>query len=187
MRGSGSTAAIRLLAAGVLLAAPLASFAQSGRIELPSFAGLEKKAVSSVNISLDLPLLKLVAAQMDNGPDDAPVKAVLDGIEGIYVRSFQFATDHAYPEEEVARVRSQLDAAGWMKLVSVHNNGQNGNVEVCMRRDGNRIEGLVVLATDPRQFTIVNLVGSVDLAKLSQLQGKFGIPNLRLGQKSSGS
>ncbi len=174
---------MRLLSVGMLLALPAVSFAQQpGQIQLPSFDGLEKQAVNSVNISLDLWLLRLVAQTMDN-PQDQEVKSVLSGLQGIYVRSFQFATDHAYPQGDVDRVLRQLDAAGWNKFVSVHNTQQQQDVEVSMRRDGNRVEGLVVVARDPRQFTIVNIVGSIDMAKLSQLQGKFGVPDLHLGQK----
>jgi hypothetical protein len=40
----------------------------------------------------------------------------------------------------------------------------------------------LVIAVEPRQFTVVNLVGSVALAKLRQLQGKFGVPRLPAGK-----
>jgi Domain of unknown function (DUF4252) len=170
----------------IALAVPAASFAQSGHIDLPSFDGLDKSAINSVNISLNLSLLKLVAQNMRD-PNDEPIKSVLNGLEGIYVRSFEFATDHAYPQAEVDRVRAQIERAGWSKLVSVHNNKQNEDVEVCVLNVGSRAEGLVVFVTEPRAFTIVNLVGSVDLAKLSQLEGKFGVPNLHLEQKPGGT
>ncbi|HUN76084.1 MAG TPA: DUF4252 domain-containing protein [Steroidobacteraceae bacterium] len=167
------------------LIVPATSFAQAGRIDLPSFDGLEKSAINSVNISLDLSLLKLVAQQMHD-PDDEAVKGILNGLEGIYVRSFEFARDHAYSQADLDRVRTQIEAAGWSKLVSVHSSAQDQNVEVRVLRVGNRVGGLVVFVTNPRGFTVVNLVGSVDLAQLSQLQGKFGVPNLHLGQKPSG-
>jgi hypothetical protein len=185
MRPSFATILGRILVC-IALAAPAASFAQAGRIELPSFSALEKSAINSVNISLDLSLLKLVAQSM-NDPDDEAVKGVLNGLEGIYVRSFEFATDHAYPQAELDRVRRQTDTAGWNEVVSIHNNKQNQDVEVRVLHIGNRAEGLVVFITAPRQFTIVNLVGSVDLAKLSKLEGKFGVPNLHLDQKPGGS
>jgi hypothetical protein len=38
--------------------------------------------------------------------------------------------------------------------------------------------GLAIIASEPREFTIVNIVGSIDLAKLHRLEGKFGIPRL---------
>ncbi|HTX23473.1 MAG TPA: DUF4252 domain-containing protein [Steroidobacteraceae bacterium] len=187
MRHSSIKLTLGAIPVWILLALPVASLAQAGRVELPSFDGLEKKAVNSVTISLDLSLLKLVAQAMDNSQDDQAVKGVLSGLQGIYVRSFQFATDHAYPQSDVDRVRQQIEAAGWSKLVSVHNSQQNQDVLICVRQEGKRIDGLVVFATNPREFTIVNLVGSVDLRQLSQLQGKLGVPNLHLGQKPAGS
>jgi hypothetical protein len=35
-----------------------------------------------------------------------------------------------------------------------------------------------VIASEPREFTIVNIVGSIDLDKISQLEGQFGIPKM---------
>jgi Domain of unknown function (DUF4252) len=185
MRPSFATV-FRIVLTCIALAIPVTSFAQAGRIELPSFDGLEKSAINSVNISLNLSLLKLVAQNM-NDPGDEAVKGVLSGLEGIYVRSFQFATDHAYAQGDLDRVRKQIERAGWSQLVSVHNTQPSKDVEVCVLQVGNRAEGLVVFVTEPREFTIVNLVGSVDLAKLSELEGKFGVPNLHLDQKRGGS
>ena len=34
------------------------------------------------------------------------------------------------------------------------------------------------MSSEPREFTIVNIVGSIDLDKLHKLQGHFGLPNL---------
>ncbi len=186
MRELPGKSAVRLLVALALVAAPIASHAQAGRIALPSFESLAKKATSSVNISLDPSLLALATQFMDNDPDAAAVKDVVSGIEGIYVRSFQFAADNAYPQSDVDRVRKQIDVAGWKKLISIHKSPEDEDVDVCMLRQNNRIQGVVIIATNPRKFTIVNIVGSVDLAKLSKLQGKFGIPNLPLGQGASG-
>ena len=45
-----------------------------------------------------------------------------------------------------------------------------------------RANGLAIISSEPRQFTIVNIVGSIDLQKLHRLEGKFGIPKLQLEQ-----
>jgi len=31
---------------------------------------------------------------------------------------------------------------------------------------------------DPKELTVVNIVGPVDLSKLSKLEGNFGVPDL---------
>jgi hypothetical protein len=38
--------------------------------------------------------------------------------------------------------------------------------------------GLAIIASEPREFTIVNIVGNIDLADLHNLEGKFGVPEL---------
>ena len=38
--------------------------------------------------------------------------------------------------------------------------------------------GSQLLATDPKEITVVNIVGPVDLEKLSDLEGNFGVPVL---------
>jgi len=43
---------------------------------------------------------------------------------------------------------------------------------------GDQIGGLAVLSIEPREFTIVNIVGPIDLEKLTKLEGQFGVPDL---------
>ena len=42
-----------------------------------------------------------------------------------------------------------------------------------------KIGGLGILATEPRRFTVVNIVGAIDLDQLRRLEG-FGLPRLDL-------
>jgi hypothetical protein len=35
-----------------------------------------------------------------------------------------------------------------------------------------------LIASEPRQFTIVNIIGAIDLDKLHKLEGQFGVPKL---------
>ena len=41
-----------------------------------------------------------------------------------------------------------------------------------------KILGLAVVASEPRSFTIVNIVGNIDLDKLARLEGQLGIPKV---------
>jgi hypothetical protein len=43
-----------------------------------------------------------------------------------------------------------------------------------------RIAGLVVIAAEAKELTIVNIVGPIDLDQLSRLGGQFGIPKVDL-------
>jgi hypothetical protein len=39
---------------------------------------------------------------------------------------------------------------------------------------------LAVIATEPKELTVVNIVGKIDLDQLSDLGGNFSIPNMEL-------
>ncbi len=91
----------------LLAGAPAA--AVPGMLTVPSFDALAKKATESVNISLDSSLLGLAAGFLDPAsPEDAAAKEVIAGLKGIYVTSYRFAEDFAYPSAEIDSVRRQL-------------------------------------------------------------------------------
>ena len=167
-----------------LLALPaLAAAADPGRLQLPDFSALSRKATQSVDISLDPSLLRLASGAIgnDNGANGAAVNSLIQGIRGIYVRSYTFDKPDEYSKADVEAVQAQLLAPGWQPLVATHDTKQGKDVDIYVRRTGDRTDGIAIIAAEPRQLTIVNIVGSIDLAKLAQLQGQFGVPKIGLG------
>jgi len=175
---------IRLIGfAALIAAAPLAAQAQAGRLELPSFAGIEKKANQAVDISLDGPMLELAGRFMsEEDPGEASSKKLIIGLRGIYVRSYQFDAEHVYSKADVDAVRAQVARPGWVRVVSVRKDEHD--VDIYLRPNGKLMDGLAIIASEPRAFTIVNIVGTIDLEGLRRLEGKFGVPKLDLGQGS---
>ena len=57
------------------------------------------------------------------------------------------------------------------------------NVDVYLLTLGDQVAGLAVVSIEPKEFTVVNIVGPVNLEKLTQLEGSFGVPVLNLPQK----
>lgn len=166
-----------------LLALPALAFAADpGRLQLPDFTALSKKATQSVDISLDPSLLHLASGVINNDDNGngAAVNGVIQGIRGIYVRSYTFDKPGEYSKADVKAVEAQLLAPGWQPVVSTHDLKQGNNVDIYILRNGNRTDGVAIIAANPRQLTIVNIVGSIDLAKLAQLQGQFGVPKVGL-------
>lgn len=169
-----------ILTATLLAAASIAVAGEPGRLELPDFGALAKKASHAVVISMDPSLIALAGGLLGAEADhaDAGTKDLISGLRGVYVRSFRFEQDGAYSASDVDAVRAQLSAPAWQALVSTHDRKQHSDVDIYVRRNGPRTEGIAIIAEHPRELTIVNIVGSIDLAKLSQLQGQFGIPQL---------
>jgi len=175
---------ILITPAAMLACARVAMGATPGALNLPNFDALTQKAAQTVDITLDAALLGLATGFLDSSkPEDAAAKEVIRGLKGIYVRSYTFDRDFAYPEAELAKVRKQLAAPGWQSLVVVHDNRAHSNVDIYICMDQGRASGLAIIASEPRTFTIVNIVGAIDLAKLHALEGKFGIPRMQLDEK----
>jgi hypothetical protein len=177
-----------VISLGALLALPaLALAADPGRLQLPDFSALSKIATQSVDISLDPSLLHLASGVISSNDagNGAAVNGLIRGIRGIYVRSYTFDKPGAYSKADIKAVEAQLFAPGWQAVVSTHDLKQGNNVDIYIRRTGDRTDGVAIIAADPRQLTIVNIVGSIDLAKLAQLQGQFGVP--RVGLTASGA
>lgn len=177
-----------LVPLAALAALPTLAFgADPGRLQLPDFSALAKKATQSVDISLDPSLLHMASGVIDSADSaDAPaVNSLIRGIRGIYVRSYTFDKPGEYSAADVQALQAQLLTPDWRPLVSTHDHKQGNNVDIYVRRTGNRTDGLAIIASDPRQLTIVNIVGAIDLAKLAQLQGQFGVP--KVGLTASGA
>jgi hypothetical protein len=175
---------IVILSGALALCASAATLAADGQLKLPNFDSLADKASESVTITLDPALLGLAARFLDpQDPDDAAVREAITGIKGIYVRSNKFDEDIAYPKADDDMVRKQLGAPGWQRLVEVRKSKEQQNVDIYMLVEQERANGLAIIASKPREFTIVNIVGSVDMRKLHELEGRFGVPKLEIEQK----
>jgi len=173
-----------LLLTTLACAAPAAAQAVApaplkGQLRIPEFASLADKASESVNVTLDSQLLGMGCRFLSaDDPEQADVKKLCNGLSGIYVRSYTFDKDFAYPKADVDGVRRQLSGPGWSRIVEARSNKANTNVDVFVLIDNGKARGLGIIASEPRQFTVVNIVGSIDLEQLHSLEGKFSIPEL---------
>src|ERR1700733_14984806 len=164
---------------GLLL--PVLAAAQAGKLALPDFSDLAKKATEAVDITLDGDMLKSATHMLGASPgrnSDADLAGLVSGLKAISVRSFTFEKPDMYSPEEVERVFAQVNApgSGWKKVISVHEKGEN--VEIHMR-ENTEDGGLLIVTEEPRELTIVNIAGKINMDQLRQLQGHMGVPNLQ--------
>ncbi len=163
----------------VCLSLPTLAGAQSGKLDLPEFKSLAHEATDSVNISLGPWLLHLFAGFIDDkDPDAAATKKLLAGIQSIDVRSYEFAKDFAYSGDELAGVRRQLAQPGWNALAQVHDRAKNEDVDIFVRTEKDHTAGFALIASEPREVTIVNIVGSIRMEDLAKLQTQLHLPKI---------
>lgn len=163
-----------------VLSAPSAAQAQP-RINL-DFPGLADKAKEVVDITLDGALLRIgMKFLSDRDADERAVKEAAARLEGIYVRSYEFDEEGAYDRSIVEKVRSQLGPS-WKRMVTVRSRMRE-NVDIYMDMRGDNVVGLVIVSAEPKELTIVNLVGPIDIDKLASIEGQFGIPRVSKDEK----
>lgn len=163
-----TTAALALLAA--------ASPVRAQQLQLPDLSRLSAQAADVVDLSVDQALLGLATGFLSSTAEDAEVKALIGGLKGIYVKSLQFDRDGAFDGRVLEDVRAQLNTGNWSRLVTARSSKDRSDVGVYLWRQNGKAGGLAVLTSGPRELTIVNIVGSIDLEQLRSLQGKFGVP-----------
>jgi len=169
---------LTLIAGLLVVTAAFAVQAQDPKIQTASLDHLAAKASQTVDVNVDGRLMKIASKLLsDKDVEEKEIKELVAGIKGIYVRRFEFEADGQYSAADVESIRSQLRGPSWSRMVNVTSK-KDGGLEVYLSFLGEQVNGLAVLATDDREFTVVNIVGPIDLEKLNKLEGQFGVPEL---------
>jgi hypothetical protein len=165
---------MRILNALACLALPLLALAQSPELKLPPFEDLQQRAVDSVDVTFGPVPLSLMGLLMDDSDKDAAsLKKALVGLKSVRVRSFRFNSDFEYSKADIDAVRGQLSGPGWKQLVQTRDREKNEAVDVYLAMNDHTITGIAIIASDPRKFTIVNVVGSLDMDQVAKLRKTF--------------
>ncbi len=179
-----------IILALIVCAAGATTHAQThypAQLQIESLESLAAKANQVVDVNLPESLLRLipVGAIKINDTDAHNVstkelKEIIAGLKGVYVKNFEFINEGEYTDADIAPIRAQLKMPGWARFVNVTNKREHRNIEVYLMTapQGARVEGLAILAAEPKALTVVNIVGIIDIEKLSKLEGQFGIPEL---------
>lgn len=175
------------LAATAALALPATSLARAPELRMPDFSHLRSKASETVDVNVGGFLLGLARAftSKEDRENDRDLR-ILDDIKAVKVRSYKFDSDDAYTKADVEAVRSQLKGPEWNALVNVHKRDGQEDVDVFVCVEDNKTCGIAVIATEPREFTVVSIVGSIDIDRLAELEGEFGIPKVNADQSDKG-
>jgi hypothetical protein len=169
----------RVMIALACLLVPVLGAAQDAKLKLPEFRSLAGKATESVNISLSPWLLHIAGSFIDDKDEDSvATKHLLAGIKSIDVRSYQFATDNAYSTADIDAVRSQLAGPGWSQIMQVHHREKSEDVDMYVLIENNVTKGFALIASEPREFTIINIVGSLKIEDLPKLQSHLHLPKV---------
>lgn len=152
------------------------AYAQNAKLDLSHLDKLAKKASEVTNVNLEGPLLKLaaenLAAKKASGKG-AAFEGVVQQLKGIYVKSFEFSKPGEYDRSDVEAVLKQLRSGGWKPVVNVREEKSGETTNIYVMEEGGETVGMAIVAAEPQELTVVNLVGPINLGTLGSL-GAFG-------------
>jgi hypothetical protein len=164
----------------VILLLALPAFLGAQDMQLPAdVEQLSAKARQTVEVKMDGPMLRWASKFLSaEDPDEQKAAKLITNLTGIYVRSFEFDNQGAYTSAEVEELRAQFRSPLWSKVVGVRSQREGDNVDVFFKLEDDRMAGIVIIAAEAKELTVVNIVGPIDVDQLVDLGGEFGIPKL---------
>ena len=169
----------------IVFATASPTLAQTALLKLDNLDKLSVSAKQVVDVTVDEQLLQLASKFLSStrSADEREIRELVKDLKGVYVKRFEFDTDGQYSSADIEPVLKQLRGSGWARIVGVTSKREFTNIEVFVMTEASIIKGIAVVAAEPRELTVVNVVGPIDVDRLSRLQGQFGIPSLELGNK----
>ncbi|MGH9430087.1 MAG: DUF4252 domain-containing protein [Terriglobia bacterium] len=155
-------------------------FGQMAKLNLNRLTSLEKRASEVTDVTLDGRMLRMAAGFIsdEKSSDDAETKSLIQRLQGIYVRDYEFAKEGQYTKADLDAIRAQLHAPGWAKIVNVRSQRDGETDEIYIMGSSDHIQGLAIISAQPKELTVVNIVGPIDLKQLSHLEGHMGAPHV---------
>jgi hypothetical protein len=166
----------------MLVAAMLvASTAMAQQINLKSLEKFADKAKEKTEIDMDEAALKSGAGLLNGGKkDEAIAKKSAEGLKGVFLRAYEFDQEKMIKSEDLKPLLDQLKAPEWTSFL--RNKEKNEQTEIWMHHTKGEVDGMLLIALESRELTIINVIGMKnpgDLAKLKDL----GFPTLEAPAK----
>jgi Domain of unknown function (DUF4252) len=165
--------------AGWAILAP--AFGQNSSLPLPSPVEKELSARASdvTEVTLGKNMLAFAAKFLhDKDDDEAGVRQLIEGLDGIYVREYEFDKDGQYSPEEIEQLRKYFETPEWVPVVHAHERKSGETTDILMKMVNGDNKGMFILAAEPRELTIVLILGPIRVEDLGRLHGIAGLGSL---------
>ena len=162
--------------AACAIAIPL--HAQDSQLPLPP--ALEKqlaaKASDVTEVTLGKNMLSFASKFMDGkDKDDAAAKQLIDGLDGIYVRSYEFDKEGQYSMDDIDQLRKAFETGEWTPIVRERERKSGETTDIFVKNVNGEPHGMIILTAEPKELTIVLILGPIRMEDLGKLHGLAGL------------
>jgi Domain of unknown function (DUF4252) len=165
-----------LVLGAAALTAPM--LAQNSPLPLPPPVEKELAARASnvTEVTLGKNMLAF-ASKFMNGKDqdEAATRHLIEGLDGIYVRSYEFDKDGQYSPDEIEKLRQYFETSEWSPIVRERDKKNGETTDVMMKMVNGESHGMFILEAEPRELTVVLILGPIRSEDLAKLKGIGGL------------
>lgn len=178
-------ASVAMFASGIVFAGAEAA-GQDTPLPLPPAVEKELAAKASdvTEVTLGKNMLGF-AAKFMNGKDEdeAATRKLIEGLQGIYVREYEFDKEGDYSMEQIEQLRKYFETSEWTPIVRERERKGRESTDVLVKLVNGESHGMFVLEAEPKELTIVLILGPVNVDDLGKLKGLGGLGSLSDVQK----
>lgn len=177
--------------AGIVALGMVVSTAAYGQDSLPAPSPIEKtlaaRASHVTEVTLDKNMLAFAAKFMKDD-SDKDARNMVQNLKGVYVREYDFDKENSYTAEELEGLRKYFQGSDWSSMVHESTKGKASGTDVFVKIVNGQMQGLFVLDAEEKQLSLVLILGPIDIDKIGELGGNFGIPKsvAKKAQKEAG-
>jgi hypothetical protein len=167
-----------LVLGAVALALP--ALAQTASSPLPLPPPVEKelaaKASNVTEVTLNKNMLGFAAKFMNNkNGDDSATRQLIEGLEGIYVRDYEFDKPGDYSMDDVDKLRQYFETTDWTPIVRDREKKSGEMTDVMIKMVNGESHGMFILSAEPKELSIVLILGPIRMDQLGALGGLGGL------------
>lgn len=117
------------------------------------------------------------AAKFMNGKDgdEAATRHLIEGLDGIYVRDYEFDKEGQYSMVDIDKLRAYFETGEWQPIVREHDKKNGETTDVMVKMVNGETHGMFILDAEPKELSIVLILGPVKMEDLHKLSGLGGL------------
>jgi hypothetical protein len=148
--------------------------------QLPSPPPIEKELAARASNVTEVTLGKNMlgfASKVMNGKDrdETATKHLIEGLDGIYVRDYEFDKEGQFTPDEVDQLRKYFETSEWSPMVHERDRKNNESTDVMVKLVNGESHGMFILDVEPKELTIVLILGPIRMEELGELNGVAGL------------
>ena len=154
------------------------AIAQTSALPLPPPVEKELAARASnvTEVTLGKGMLAFASKFLDGkDKDDQATRRLIEGLDGIYVREYEFDKEGQFSMEEIDKLRQFFETSEWSPLVRERERKSGESTDVMVKLVNGESHGMFILTVEPKELTIVLILGPIRMDELSDLKGLSGL------------